>query len=274
MVGSTTIELNGGLLVNNGIITGTTDVNYGSLAKGIGTYGVVNVGQGGVYAPGNSPGIVTASAVNFDSTPVSSGAATLQIELAGTTPGSEYDQLHVTGQLSLGGLLQVVLLPGFTPAINNRFDIMDWGTLSGKFGSMSLPTLSAGLSWSTLQLYSTGELQVASTTLLPGDFNRDQHVNAADIFAMEQALGDLQGYEQSHGGLMDPQVLTLGDLDGDNKFTNADLQRLLVDLKTGGGSETSVPEPAALQLAAVGGLLLAAAQWCRKRSMTAAAKFT
>ncbi len=69
----TTIELNGGLLINNGTITGTTNVNYGSLAKGAGMYGVVNVSQGGVYAPGNSPGIVTAAAVSFDSTPVSSG---------------------------------------------------------------------------------------------------------------------------------------------------------------------------------------------------------
>ena len=90
----TTIELNGGLLVNNGTISGTTDVNYGSLAKGTGVYGIVNVGQGGTYAPGNSPGIVTAAAVKFDNTPVISGAPVLQIELAGTTLGTQYDQLR------------------------------------------------------------------------------------------------------------------------------------------------------------------------------------
>jgi len=251
----TTIELNGGLLVNNGTISGTTDVNYGSLAKGTGTYGVVNVGQGGVYAPGNSPGIVTAAAVSFDSTPVNSGAATLQIELAGTTPGTEYDQLHVTGQLSLGGLLQVMLLPGFNPALGNSFDIMDWGTLRGKFSSISLPGLSSGLSWSTLQLYTTGTLQVTSSTLLPGDFNRDGHVDAADILAMQQALTDLHGYEQTHGGLSDSQVSTMGDLNNDGKFTNADLQTFLIDLKSGGGSADPVPEPAALLLGAVGGVL-------------------
>ena len=52
----TSIELNGGVLVNNGMIGGTTDVNYGSLAKGTGVYGVVNVGQGGVYCAGQQPG--------------------------------------------------------------------------------------------------------------------------------------------------------------------------------------------------------------------------
>ena len=132
--GGTTIELNGGLVVNNGTISGTTDVNYGSLAKGSGVYGVVNVNQGGIYAPGNSPGISTAAAVTFDHTAVS-GAPVLQIELAGTAPGIEYDQLHVMGQLSLGGVLQVVLINGFAPVPGNAFDILDWGTLSGKFSS-------------------------------------------------------------------------------------------------------------------------------------------
>ncbi len=111
----------------------------------------------------------------------SAAAPTLQIELAGTTPGTQYDQLHVTGQLSLGGELQVVTLPGFTPSLGNSFDIMDWGTLSGKFSELSLPSLSTGLSWSTLQLYTTGTLRVANSTLLFGDFNRDGVVTAADI---------------------------------------------------------------------------------------------
>ena len=55
-LGGRTLELNGGLLVNNGTVSGTTNVNAGAVAKGAGTYGVVNVNQGGVYAPGNSRG--------------------------------------------------------------------------------------------------------------------------------------------------------------------------------------------------------------------------
>ena len=112
----TSIELNGGLLVNNGTISGITDVNYGSLAKGTGVYGVVNVAQGGVYAPGNSPGIVTAAEVHFDSTPITSGARRSRSSWPATTLGTQYDQLHVTGQLSLGGTLAVSLAGNFTPA--------------------------------------------------------------------------------------------------------------------------------------------------------------
>jgi hypothetical protein len=100
---SGSVELNGGLLVNNGTINGTVDVNYGGLAKGAGTYGVVNVGVGGVFSPGNSPGVVTAANVTLTPTATTIGTPTLLMELAGTTPGTGYDQLHVTGQLSLGG---------------------------------------------------------------------------------------------------------------------------------------------------------------------------
>jgi hypothetical protein len=250
--GGTTIELNGGLLINNGTISGTTDVNYGSLAKGTGTYGVVNVNQGGIYSPGNSPGIVTAAAVNFASTPVNSGAAQLQIELAGTTPGTQYDQLHVIGQLSLGGILQVSLIDGFSPVLGNSFDILDWGSLLGHFGSLNLPALSTGLAWSTTQLYTTGSLAVVNSNFLPGDFNRDGHVDASDILPMMQALADPQSYEAAHGNLTAAQLLAIGDIDGNGQFTNADLQALLADLQSGGGSTSTVPEPASLILAAIG----------------------
>ncbi|MBP1690294.1 MAG: hypothetical protein H6Q34_867, partial [Deltaproteobacteria bacterium] len=59
-------ELNGALLVNNGEVNGTVDVNYGSLAKGGGNFaGLVNVNDGGKFSPGNSPGSATLGAANF-----------------------------------------------------------------------------------------------------------------------------------------------------------------------------------------------------------------
>ncbi len=64
-------------------------------------------------------------------------------------------------------------------------------------------------------------------------------------------LADLQGYEQGHGGLTNPQVATMGDLNGDGIFNGADLQMLLRDLKSGGGSTNPVPEPSTLVLAAI-----------------------
>lgn len=169
-LGGQTLELNGGLLVNNGTVSGTVNVNFGSVAKGAGQYGVVNVGDGGVYAPGNSPGISTAAAVDFDDTATIFGGPTLMIELAGIAPGTEYDQLHVTGSLSLGGTLAVSLLNGFAPEAGNSFDILDWGTTDGAFDTVNLPALSGTLTWDTSQLPTTGELIVipepGSTALL------------------------------------------------------------------------------------------------------------
>jgi fibronectin-binding autotransporter adhesin len=233
----TTIELNGGLLVNNGTIAGTIDVNYGSLAKGTGAYGVINMNQGGMFAPGNSPGIVTAAAVNFDNTPLSSGAPILQIELAGTTPGSQYDQLHVTGQLSLGGTLSVVL--GFSPSAGNSFDILDWGSLAGTFAALQLPTLASGRAWNTSQLYTTGVLSVVASAGIAGDYNNNGIVDAADYVVWRSSLGSTTNLaaDGNRNGVIDS---------GDLSVWRANFGQ------TGGSSAnietTPVPEPAAISI--------------------------
>ncbi|HZZ27325.1 MAG TPA: dockerin type I domain-containing protein [Pirellulales bacterium] len=89
------------------------------------------------------------------------------------------------------------------------------------------------------------------TVVAPGDLNRDGHVDASDIIPMMQALTNLSSYEQTHGGLTDSQVTLLGDLDGNGKFTNTDLQALLNYLTNGSGSISSVPEPASFLLLAL-----------------------
>jgi len=54
--GGTSLDLQGSLLVNNGTITGPTNVYYGSLAKGAGTFGAVNVYDGGKFSPRQQSG--------------------------------------------------------------------------------------------------------------------------------------------------------------------------------------------------------------------------
>jgi hypothetical protein len=82
------------------------------------------------------------------------------MELGGTQPGVEYDQLAALGELGLGGSLELRLLDGYEPRGGEVYDLLEWGTLSGEFHALNLPPLADGLSWDTTALYSTGSISV------------------------------------------------------------------------------------------------------------------
>ncbi len=104
------------------------------------------------------------------------------------------------------------------------------------------------LTGTTLSTFGLTNLTSSGVPLLPGDFNRDGHVDANDISAMMDALADLSDYKASHN-LSDPQMEVIADLNNDFVFNNADLQAFLTLLQTGLGSSTTVPEPASWVLA-------------------------
>lgn len=82
--------------------------------------------EGGELRPGNSPGTTI---INADYEMYS--AASLEIELLGTTAGTGYDQLIVNGTVDLdadslgGGILDLILLPGFSGEVSDIFTILD-----------------------------------------------------------------------------------------------------------------------------------------------------
>ncbi|MEX0613719.1 MAG: PEP-CTERM sorting domain-containing protein [Pirellulales bacterium] len=185
-----TVALSTGGTVNVGIgegAAGAVNVLSSGSIRGSGVIsGAVNNSAGSV-APGFSPGVLT---IVGDYLQASDG--TLEIEIGGTVAGADYDQLVVNGAVVLDGRLNVGFLDLgaglFSPVAGDVFDILDWGSLSGMFATLNLPALSSPLTWDMSQLYSTGIVRVVSSGL-PGDFNQDGAVDAADYVVWRKGLG-------------------------------------------------------------------------------------
>lgn len=91
--------------------------------------------SGGTVSPGFSPGGLEVDGdVTFD------GDSTLFIEIGGLIPGVDYDQLAVTGDLTLGGFLVLRFVNGFRPQVGDTFDLFEVG---GLFDDSSQPQLQA-----------------------------------------------------------------------------------------------------------------------------------
>jgi hypothetical protein len=144
-------------LTNNSTVqvsAGCTAVFFGEVT-GSGTFEGTGTNYfEGDLKPGASPGEMT-----FGGNVIFGSGASLEAELAGDAAG-QYDSIDVAGDLALSGTLNIVLIEGFDPELNDTFDILDWGTLSGTFNTVNLPGLDPGLSWNDSALYTEGEITV------------------------------------------------------------------------------------------------------------------
>lgn len=125
--------------------------NYGTvLGEGTLTGAVTNYAT---VSPGHSAGrlAVTGSYAQ-------AAGGTLLIEVG---PGGS-DSLAVSGAASFGGTLTVQLADGYTPPVGATFDVLDFGSRSGQFATLSLPALPADRGWDTSSLYTTGVLAVVA----------------------------------------------------------------------------------------------------------------
>jgi hypothetical protein len=121
-----------GTLLLNGINTYTGNTINGGVLGGSGTI-AGNVSSSGNVRPGNSPGTLT---INGDFAQ-SAASGSLDFELNGPTPGTEYDRIAVTGTVTLGGKHNVAL--NYAAPTGQVFTIIEnagtdaiIGTLAGK----------------------------------------------------------------------------------------------------------------------------------------------
>ena len=122
---------------------------------GNGVSGGADVKIFGDLKPGSSPGTA-----EFGGDVALTSSTSLIIELAGTAAGIDHDELVVTGQLTADGTLDVQLLDEYKPLLGDTFDVLDFGSVTGDFVDVTLPTLSEGLAFDTSSLLTTGSISV------------------------------------------------------------------------------------------------------------------
>jgi autotransporter-associated beta strand protein len=160
-IDSTTV--NSGLLSVNGT-AGDVLIKTGGTIGGSGSVQGLTL-DGGIVAPGNSPGLLTAYELNGSN-------GTFQFQLgAPTTRGVTYDAINVTSLLTLGTNTAFTFetLDNYAFAGGDTYDLFDWGsadmtTFNVAVLEAALPSLAStpDLSWNVSQFALDGSVSVST----------------------------------------------------------------------------------------------------------------
>ncbi|HMP75092.1 MAG TPA: autotransporter-associated beta strand repeat-containing protein [Kiritimatiellia bacterium] len=169
---STSITLSVGAILDAQLRgDGTLTIGAGQRVRGNGIIAGATVNNG-VVAPGLSAGTLGAGGPY-------SQAGTLEIELAGTVPGTGHDQLEALGAATLGGTLDVKLINAFTPSAGQTFTVLTASAVSGTFATTNLPALGGGLEWDVNYEPTAVVLEVSGTGPVPTPYE-----DWADLFGL------------------------------------------------------------------------------------------
>jgi hypothetical protein len=138
--------------------------------------------------------------------------STLKLRLGSAERGG-YDELSASGDITLGGNLEVSLLTPlsgpFEPQAGDRFTLLTANLITGDFASQKLPALTGGLTWYTDRTPTSFTL-VAAAASLAGDYSRNGVVDAADYTLWRDTLGQTIGTLAADGDASG--VIDSGDL--------------------------------------------------------------
>ncbi len=131
LAASTDFDQTGGTMTLNGGLFSGGDLNIlGGAVTGSGTI-YANVTNAGQVVPG---GTGAAGTLTINGTYTQTAAGALDIAIGGTTAGSQYSELAVSGAATLGGTVNVGLIGGFQPALGNTFEPLTFASYTGNFG--------------------------------------------------------------------------------------------------------------------------------------------
>ena len=165
-------------VTNTGIIdvqVGTIELNApfthaaGATLQGSGTVDLTAAGPpldlSGDVNPGTSPGVLNLVGALL----LQPAASTYNIELGGTTPGTEHDVLAFSGDLDVQGVLAVDTLAPFAPSAGQQFPVLTvaGGSHTGSFSGVTYP-LVAGVTFDTLWTGTTPDTLFIVASPLPG----------------------------------------------------------------------------------------------------------
>jgi len=173
---------------NDSAIELTTDSSLSILGSlsGSGVSGPGGGASGPVYIEGGLiPGFaLQAGTASFGGDIFLGAGAVTTIEVGGTTPGADLDQIATLANLGVAGLLRVELIPGFTPSPGDVYQVFDFATTTGSFSQVVLDPSLIAANADTSQLLITGQIVIPAAVCCPGNANGDGVVDFDDIVAI------------------------------------------------------------------------------------------
>ncbi|RNC86406.1 MAG: T9SS C-terminal target domain-containing protein [Winogradskyella sp.] len=241
------IDLNAtSTLIDNGTIDFYTAINDNYVTN-FGTVGGSNnyidpssFSNNGTLSPGNPIGVYNIQTnVNLFT------SSNLDIEIGGTTAGTEYDQLlgnpFISG-IGISGTLNVILQNGFEPQVGDSFTIISAASVGGNFTTTNLPSLPVDRQWSINYLSNSVELEVESTAATAFNFDGlDDYAAATNPSILDITSGTVEmrikpetkatpqtilGYRSSDGSSTKYLFNLLGNLTGIGFWNGASYQTI------------------------------------------------